>query len=222
MAQQTVPLATSSTPTARQLACGVVAGPLFIAVVLVQGVTRTGFDLSYHPLSLLSLGALGWIQISNFVVTGGLYIACAGGLRRALRHRRAGTWGPMLIGLNGIGLILAGVCLTDAGAGFPPGAPAGAPAHVSWHAILHEMGFLVASVAWLAACFVFLRRFVTERRRRWVWACVTTPIVVVVVDAWPDLHSLSLRLLIGSAVSFGFVAALAIQLIRAESGAADR
>jgi hypothetical protein len=83
------------------------------------------------------------------------------------------------------------------------------------------MGFLVASVAWLAACFGFLRRFVTQRRRGWVWACVTAPIVVVVVDAWPDLRSLSLRLLISSAVSFGFVAALATHLIRAESGAVD-
>jgi hypothetical protein len=54
------------------------------------------FNLSYHPLSLLSLGALGRIQISNFVVTGGLYIAGAGGLLRvpaAIRHAASSALG---------------------------------------------------------------------------------------------------------------------------------
>jgi hypothetical protein len=48
------------------------------------GVHPSGVDLSRHPLSLLSLGDLGWIQIANFVVTGVLYVACAVGMRRAL------------------------------------------------------------------------------------------------------------------------------------------
>ena len=68
--------------TRRLLACGIVAGPLFLVVALIQAFTRDGFDLSRHPISLLSLGELGWIQIANFIVTGGLYVACAVGLRR--------------------------------------------------------------------------------------------------------------------------------------------
>ena len=75
---------THATSTARLLACGIVAGPLFLAVWLVQALTRDGYDPTYHPLSLLSLGDLGWIQIANFVVTGGLYLACAIGMRQAL------------------------------------------------------------------------------------------------------------------------------------------
>jgi hypothetical protein len=80
------------------LACGIVAGPLFLAVALTQGFTRQGFDLSRHPLSLLSLGDLGWIQIANFVVTGVLYVACAVGMRRALGPGPGATWGPRLVG----------------------------------------------------------------------------------------------------------------------------
>jgi hypothetical protein len=34
------------------------------------------------------------------------------------------------------------------------------------------------------------------------------------LTAWPDLDSLSVRLVIGSAISVGFVAALAARLIR--------
>jgi hypothetical protein len=194
---------TSATSTARLLAGGIVAGPLFLVVWLVQALTRDGYDPTYHPLSLLSLGDLGWIQIANFVVTGGLFLACAIGMRQALAPGR------------GIGMIVSGVFVTDPGAGFPPGAPAGPPAHISWHGILHEVGFAVAALSWLAACFVFRRRFAAEKRRGWVVACTVAPVADVVVSAWPDLHSLSLRLVIGTAISSGFVAALAVHLIRA-------
>ena len=90
------------------LACGAAAGPLFIVVALIQAVTRTGFDAAKHPLSLLSVGDLGWIQIANFVVCGLLYLASAVGMRRALHPGRAAVWGPRLIGAFGVALI-AGV-----------------------------------------------------------------------------------------------------------------
>jgi hypothetical protein len=111
--------------TARLLAAGVVAGTLFLDVWALQAFTRDGSDSTRHPLSLLSLGALGWIQIANFVVTGWLFVACVVGLRRVLHAARGGTWGPRLVGTFGAGLILAGLFFTDAGAGFPVGAPAG-------------------------------------------------------------------------------------------------
>jgi hypothetical protein len=109
------------------LTAGIVAGPLFLAVWALQAFTRDGFDPGRHPISLLSLGQLGWIQIANFVVTGALLVGCAVGLRHVLHRGRGGTWGPWLVGAFGAGLILAGVLVTDAGAGFPSGAPAGAP-----------------------------------------------------------------------------------------------
>ena len=77
---------------------------LFLAGSLVQAFTREGYDLGRHPISLLSLGDLGWLQVTNFVVTGALYVACAVGLRRALRPGSGGTWGPRLVGALGVGL----------------------------------------------------------------------------------------------------------------------
>ena len=44
------------------LCCGVLAGPIYIVVGLVQALTREGFDLTRHDLSLLANGRLGWIQ----------------------------------------------------------------------------------------------------------------------------------------------------------------
>ena len=77
-----------SHPTVRLLTAGIVAGPLFLVLWALQAFTRDGFDPGRHPISLLSLGDLGWIQIANFVVTGALFVACAVGLRRVLHPGR--------------------------------------------------------------------------------------------------------------------------------------
>jgi Protein of unknown function (DUF998) len=205
----TTPVDRRIAETRTLLACGVVAGPLFVAGSLVQAFTREGYDLGRHPISLLSLGDLGWLQVTNFVVTGALYVACAVGLRRALQSGPGGTWGPRLVGALGVGLVCAGLFVTDAGAGYPPGAPAGAPAQISWHGILHEAGFMVAVFSMIVGCLVFARRFATLKQPAWIAASLATPVVVLGLSFWPDLNGLSVRLVIATAILFGFVAAVA-------------
>ena len=117
--------ATIARPTRALLACGVVAGPLFLVAGLAQALTRDGFDLTRHALSLLSNGHLGWIQIGNFLVSGLLTITCAVGMRRVLGRGPGGTWGPRLVGIFGTSLVCAGVFRADAADGFPPGTPPG-------------------------------------------------------------------------------------------------
>lgn len=221
MTHQTVSPAAPSRETARLLACGVVAGPLFLAVLMIQAFTREGFDLSRHPLSLLSLGDLGWIQIANFVVSGGLFVVCAVGMRRVQSPGRSDTWGPRLVGALGVGLVVAGVFTTDAGAGFPPGAPAGAPEQISWHGILHEAGSGLAFLGMIVGCLVFARRFAALKCRGWVRACVATAAAVLVFASWPDTDGVSLRLVIASAILFGFVAVLSARLMRGLPVAAE-
>ena len=195
------------------LYCGIIAGPLFIAASLIQAFTRTGFDLARHPLSLLSLGSLGWLQIINFVVSGILYVLGAVGLRAALRQSRGGSWGPLFVGLSGIGLIIAGVFTADPGAGFPPGAPAGAPT-MSWHGLLHEIGFVLSYVGAIGASAVFARHYATLGRRGWMVAALVTPVAAIVVAGWPDLNTLSVRLVIATAILFGFLTAVMAQTLK--------
>ncbi|HZA31143.1 MAG TPA: DUF998 domain-containing protein [Propionibacteriaceae bacterium] len=194
------------------LASGISAGPLFVTVSLTQAFTREGFDLNRHPLSLLSLGDIGWVQIANFVTTGALNLACAAGMRRALRERSGGVWGPAFVAGYGAGLIMAGVFVTDPGAGFPPGAPLGAPERMSWHAVLHEIGFLVSLVSWTVACSIFTRTFLGAGQRGWGVACLATVAAVLGIALWPDLSSISVRLVLATALQMGFVAALAARI----------
>jgi hypothetical protein len=45
------------------LTCGVIAGPLFVVVSYVHALMRPGFDFARHPLSVLTLEDIGWVQI---------------------------------------------------------------------------------------------------------------------------------------------------------------
>lgn len=172
------------TATNALLSCGVIGGSLFMVVALAQAFTRPGFDLRRHAISMLALGELGWIQISDFVGCGLLFIALALGVRRALRGQLAGTWSPVLLGGFGVGLVIAGIFRTDPALGFPPGAPTGMPATMSWHAVLHSVGFFVAFTSLTGACFMLANRF--ARLHSWGWASccgaagVATPLLVVV------------------------------------------
>lgn len=167
------------------LTCGALAGPLFLLVVLVQDYTRPDFDPRRHPLSMLSLGDGGWVQITNFVVTGLLDIAFAVGLRRAWRGGPGGTWGPVLIGGYGIGLIGAGVFRMEPAWGYPPGAPAGLPASPGLGYVLHGTSFAVVFGSLVAACFVFARAFAARGDR--AWAVVSAGVGV----ALPVLYGLA-------------------------------
>ena len=44
------------------LLCSVVAGPLYIFVGVIEMLTRPGFDVTRHDLSLMSNGDWGWIH----------------------------------------------------------------------------------------------------------------------------------------------------------------
>ena len=168
------------------LGYGVLAGPIYVTVSLVQALTRPGFDLLRHPWSLLGNGDLGWVQITNLILTGLMTVAAAVGLRRAwvgrrgheeawvgrrgheeaLRPGRGATWTPRLLGVYGVSLVSAGVFRADPALGFPPGTPAG-PTTVSWHGMLHFASGAVGFACLIAACLVIARRFAAERRPGW-------------------------------------------------------
>ena len=156
---------------------GVLAGPLYIVMALIQGLTRPGFDLSRHDVSLLSNGDQGWIQIASFLVTGLLVIAGAVGMRQVLRSSGGGTWGPVLVGVYGLGLIGAGLFSADPAFGFPPGTPEGAPATISWHGLLHFFSAAMGFFSLIAACLVFARRFAALRQPGWALYSALTGMV---------------------------------------------
>jgi hypothetical protein len=102
-------------------------------------------------------------------------VGCAVGLRRVVRSGRGATWGPLLIGVYGVGLVGAGLFSADPSYGYPRGAGLGPAASMSMHGQLHELTSVMVFTALPAACFVFARRFAAQvGDRRWaIYSFVT-------------------------------------------------
>ncbi|TCO59571.1 DUF998 domain-containing protein [Actinocrispum wychmicini] len=177
----TTPVDTASrTWTTRLLRCGVVAGPLFVTAFLLEGATRADYHPLRHPVSTLELGGtIGITQVANFIVGGSLMLCFALGLRRTLRARhRPSTWGPLLIGAAAIGLIGAGIFISDPVSGYPPGTPGASP--YSWHGALHDLFSVPTFLGWPVACLVFARRFAGWRQPRWAIYSAATAVLFAI------------------------------------------
>lgn len=211
----TRPPVTHTAATRGLLACGVAAGPLFVGLTIVQAATRDGFDPVVHPLSLLSLSDLGWIQIANFVVSGLLALAGAVGLRRSLADGPASKWGPRLFGLYGIALVWGGVFVADPAFGYPIGTPDGAPAEQSWHSILHAFAAPGAGLTLLAACFVLARRYRLDGLTAWRAACYLVPALYVALTVISFAAADYRWMLAGGAIIWLWASAVELQRLRA-------
>lgn len=198
-----------SSVTSRLLAAGVFAGPLYLLVGLAQAVTRDGFDLTGHSWSLLANGDSGWIQVANFLVTGLLVLAAAVAVRAVLRGSKGGVWGPVLLGLFGLGLVASGVFRADPMNGFPPGAPSGPPDYPTVDGLLHMVAGSIGFVGLIGACLVFARRFLAEGRGWWAGysAATGTLFLAAFVGVGAGSHAGGTTL---QAVTLGFTAAVVL------------
>lgn len=141
---------------------GIIGPLLFTACFLLQEAFRQDeYSPMAEPVSALEAGPNGWIQQVNFVVFGVLSIIFAIGLHRGLRETRLGFLGPLLIGISGVGNVLAAVFpLKEDAAGetYDPGG----------HTVAGILFFLTSSVALL----VLSRRLRQDDRWRGLAAYV--------------------------------------------------
>jgi len=150
------------------LICGALAGPFFSIVWFIQGLTRSGYDPMRYAISSLSVGEPGWIQMANFLITGSLLLAFAVALRQILQGPSGSVWGPVLIGLAGVGLIGAGLFVTDPLNGYPPDTPL-LPTERTTHGILHDLFGVPVFLGLPIAGFAFGRLFARRGEHNWAW-----------------------------------------------------
>jgi hypothetical protein len=214
------------------LACGL-APALFVAVVLVEGAIRPGYDPLHHFGSELSLGSSGWMQVTNFIVTGLLVLGFAAGMRRALGSGRGSVAAPILTAVFGVTLIVAGIFPTDPKPGYPPGTT-GTTAATTVPGIIHDLNALPCFTALTAAVLVLAVRFAGEPGRRgWVWCSLTIALAVAVTFVLSGVlfsqaaaagtlnasyHGLVQRFTI--ALGFGWLSVIALLLLRDQPGRA--
>jgi hypothetical membrane protein len=194
------------------LRSGLVAGPLFLLAAIVQGLTREGFDLRHQPISFLSLGDLGWLQMANFLFAGILVLFFAAGVRQALRGEAGGTFGPIgLIGL-GIGLGIAGLFPPDPGFGYPAGTPDGLPTHTTHRSSLHGLGFTLSFLFFVMAALAIAR--VDAGRKQWLSVGYTlfSAAAALALAMTPGTQGIALRNLAAAVLLWAWVAVQAWRL----------
>jgi hypothetical protein len=152
-------------------------GPLvFVAVFLVEGRLRPGYDPRGMFVSELSLGPRGWVQAANFLVSGTLIALFGWGLRAAFSHGVAARFGPLLVQIMGLSLLLSGFFPTDPSAIFDQHSSPGIA-----HGILGAVFFSLSPIA----CLVFARRFRTDAAWRGFapWTLLAAALLLVGIVA---------------------------------------
>jgi hypothetical protein len=212
MATITVPAVPAVRRSAdRLLLAGALAGPVFFASAIAQALTREGFDITRHPISQLSTGSLGWIQVTTFVLAGLGGLALAVGIKRTVIEGVGRRALPIFVGIFGAGLIAAGLFTMDAENGFPVGTPGGPVAQVSWHSVVHSAAAAVAFTALAIAGIVLTVRCV---RRRAVLPAVLSgaAALVLLLPVSPD--HMSIQIAVNGLVGFTWTTAVALSLRR--------
>lgn len=176
-------MAKQTLPARALLACGVVAGPMYVMVTMAEALTRDGFDLRQHRFSWLTAGDLGWIHQSNMVLVGVLTVLLAVGVRQMLRSGRGAVWGPRLLVLFGVAYIIGGLLRADPVAGFPPGTTPEI-VHTTWHGAIQNASRGASTLFLIAASLVIAMWFAAEGRRGWAWFyAAAIPTVFVALTA---------------------------------------
>lgn len=199
-------------PPSKLLYFGPAAAVLFHGLVLMQALARPEYEPLRHPLSLLAVGAQGWVQTMNFILSGLLLIAFAAGVRRSAPVGATTIAAPLLLALYGCGMVMAGIFPSDPIDGFPLGARQ--PATMSADASLHGMGFLVAQVSLVLVCVVFAWRFARLGSSRWSLYCMATaaltPAAASLGFGYEPTRGLAFML--AGALGLGWVAAVGLKL----------
>jgi Protein of unknown function (DUF998) len=147
----------------------------------------------------------------NFIITGLLVLTGAVGFQRAMKAGEGINLAPVLISLFGIGTVIAGLFPPDAGFGFPPGAPKGAPPRMSFHGLLHGVGFDVAFLSLIVVAFLFARRFHLRSQRGWrLHSTVTgTAIPLLIVIGIVSRSFMGIAFLLTALLAFSWLSVIA-------------
>jgi hypothetical protein len=161
------------------LIAGVAGAVTFNATYFVEGALRHGYDWLSQPVSALSLGPGGAVQVVNFIAFGILGCLTAFAWRPTLEGGLGAVWYPRLAVLGGLAMICTGIFALDPGKGYPPGVPA--PAHPSAHAQVHNVASYVSLTVTVAGLVILARRFAREPQwRGWAPAALAAAVLMMV------------------------------------------
>ena len=111
-------------------------------------------------------------------------------------------------------MVIAGLFPPDPLPDFPPDGLLAVPAQMSGHAILHGVGFFVAFLSLIAACFVFARRYFVVGMPGWGRYSIATGVItpLLILAGMMIQSATSISFFVVGILAFGWVGAVAAQL----------
>jgi hypothetical membrane protein len=207
------------------IACGAIGPLLFILVFLIESAIRPNYSAWHNFVSDLSEGNQGWTQVASFLLCGICVICFALGLRQVFRSGKGAIWGPLLLGIFGISLLISGLFVTDPSLGYYPAGTSSSTQTL--HGMIHGANAPLAFGSLTIAMFVLARRFASDPAwRRWALYSLVAGLLFVgsfiaclvtaVLDQKGILPNSPTGLLerLAIIIGWGWIALLALQILR--------
>lgn len=158
------------------ICCGI-AGPLvFIVSFCIQGIFKKDYSALRYPISSLSIGENGWIQIVTFIISGLLIFLFSIAVKKKLNNKLVAA----LFALAGVGLISAGIFTTDPVFGFPENMPF-KKIPFTLHGKLHTWFSLLVFIGIPLNCFLMSKYFSSIKVWGWKYYSLATGIIMLIL-----------------------------------------
>jgi hypothetical protein len=161
---------------------GMIGSALFVAVFLLEGWIRPGYNPLAEYVSALSLGGRGWVQIVNFILFGVLLFGFTRAVAVEFPNGKASRWGLILLTIIAGGYFFSGPFSMDPASTLL----ADATFHGTLHGILGALVFVMMPIT----IFVFWRRFHSDPKWKFLqgWTLVLG-IICAAVDIYFSIVS---------------------------------
>lgn len=180
--------------------CCTAGAVLFVAAFLVNDAIKPNYEPARDFVSEAAIGPGGWVQVTNFVVAGTLLAISSLSLSRTVTR-----WTGRLVGMAGLGLVAAGVFVSDP---VPQD-------EATWHGLTHNIVSVIVFTSLSAAAFTAARWRPTPSWRRYCVATgIAVPVLFVLAGGVTGTSGLWQRLTI--VVGWSWLAVLGLRAMRPE------
>jgi len=152
---------------------GILGPMLFVAIFTIEGWLRSEYEPTRMYISELSLGSRGWIQNSNFIVFGLLFLMFTRSVATEFHNRTTSQGSIILLTIIAVCYLSFGFFIMD---------PINTPRDEwTFSGILHALIGEAVLVLMPVSCFVFLQRFRKEAKWEFLqwWTIVLGTIIAI-------------------------------------------
>ena len=148
--------------------CGAIASVFFTLSWIIQEAFRETYNPFMAPISSLSYGPTGGVQVATFFITGVLILLFAYGLWNTWKEERwLSQWVPIFVVICAISFIGSALFTADFANGYPAGAPV-VITNPTFSGIMHQSCVTLLFFSTPLGCFILGNYFAFKKEPKWL------------------------------------------------------